>query len=485
MKSHRVVESSSRRVLGSSSPDSKDLIDSGDLIDSRTFKCVFFDLDGTLTDSKNTILRCLNATLSKFGYSTYAEEEIFPLIGTLHRKGMFFRKAGQIDESTMQKMVEFYNEIYMRTYTQDTRIFPGIVEMLEALKGAGILAGAITIKKGLIARRLIDEMGLGRYIDVVVGDGDAKLKPAPDAIFTACRALGVDPRECVMVGDAVGDIVAGKVAGCKTIGVTWGAATPEALAKAGADRVAKGTDVLRSLLLPDEIIRRGAEAEIHKTVFMGRVAVQKRRVPKSYRIPQVDAAIREARTKEEVKLIAAARAAGVGTPRIYDVDLAASSITMEFVDGKRAKEAVEDKNTTPARRKALCRNIGACAAKLHSAGIIHGDLTTSNIIVRADGKSGGTSGGAASAGGRSTDVSACLPSLCFIDFGLGEFSKEIEKQGVDLHVLMEAFESTHSRFPYCFGEVMKGYKAKYAKGAEVEEKIKEIVKRGRYMRSHE
>ena len=480
---------------------------SHNLATDNLFKCVFFDMDGTLIDSKRTIIRCLNATLLKFGYPVYAEDEIYPLIGTLHRKGMFFHKAGRIGEEKLRRMVEFYNELYMKTYNQDTAIFPGIAEMLAALRRAGILTGIITIKKGFIARRrsgeaaprmavkqplrtaatqplrLADEMGFGQHIDAVVGDGDAKLKPDPDPIFTACKMLGVDPHECVMVGDAVWDIVAGKVAGCRTIGVTWGAASAEALAGAGADWVAKGTDVLRSLLLPDEIIRRGAEAEIHKTVFMGRAAIQKRRVPKSYRIPQVDSAIREARTKEEMKLIVAARSAGVGTPRIYDADLATSSITMEFAEGKRAKEAVEDKNTTPAYRKSLCRKIGASVAKLHNAGIIHGDLTTSNIILRAGDKSGSTSGGCTSAGRRTAACAA--PQLCFIDFGLGEFSKEIEKQGVDLHVLMEAFESTHSRFQYCFGEVMKGYKANYAKGREVEEKIKEIVKRGRYMRSHE
>ncbi|MDD5502401.1 MAG: KEOPS complex kinase/ATPase Bud32 [Candidatus Thermoplasmatota archaeon] len=428
---------------------------------SHFFKAVFFDLDGTLTDSKRTIFRCLNSTLDKFGYSTYTEEEIYPLIGTLQRRGMFYRKGGEIPDDKLQKMIEFYNELYLSTYRQDTSMFSGIMDVLKALKGAGILTGIITIKKGFIARRLAQEMGFDQYIDVVVGDGDAKLKPAPDPILTACKSLGVDPRFCAMVGDAPGDIVSGKVAGCKTIGVTWGANSGEKLADAGADWIAKGTDVLRDLLLPDDIVRRGAEAEIHKTVFMGRPAIQKKRVPKSYRIPQVDCAIREARTKEETKLLSAARAAGIDVPALLDVDLARGEITMEFVPGWRAKDLIEDESTTTARRKALCRGIGASAAKLHNAGIIHGDLTTSNIIVRPSG------------------------ALCFIDFGLGEFSKEIEKQGVDLHVLMEAFESTHSRFPYCFGEVMKGYKAGFKNGKGVEEKIKEIVKRGRYMRSHE
>lgn len=428
---------------------------------SHFFKAAFFDLDGTLTDSKRTIFRCLNATLKEFGYGVYTEEEIYPLIGTLQRKGMFYRKGGDIPDDKLQRMVEFYNDLYISTYRQDTEMFPGIVEMLEALKAAGIMTGIATIKKGFIARRIIQEMGFGRHIDVVVGEGDAKLKPDPDPIFTACKAVGADPRFCVMVGDAPGDMISGKVAGCRTIGVTWGANTAEKLAEAGADWIAKGTDVLRDLLLPDDIVRRGAEAEIHKTVFMGRPAIQKKRVPKQYRIPQVDCAIRGARTREEAKLLSAARRAGIDVPALLDVEIASGTITMEFVPGWRVKDLIEDGSTSSAKRRAACAKIGVEIAKLHNAGIIHGDLTTSNMIVRPDG------------------------NLCFIDFGLGEFSKEIEKRGVDLHVLMEAFESTHSRFPYCFGEVMKGYKAGFHNGNAVEEKINEIVKRGRYMRSHE
>lgn len=423
-------------------------------------KGVFFDLDGTLTDSKRTILRCLNKTLSEFGFSEYIESELYPLIGTLDRMRMIYKKAGEVERKKLEDMTKFYNQLYLSTHKHDTNIFDGILEMLAALKGHGILTGVITIKKGYIARRVIEDLGLEGYIDVVIGDGDAKLKPEPDPILAACSKLGIDPQECVMVGDTVNDIVSGKVAGCKTIGVLWGAGKAKDLKKIGADWIVQHPKEIQYIIIPDELVRLGAEAEIHKTLFMGRNAVQKKRVHKKYRIEEVDAAIREARTKEEARLIMAARNAGMDTPIMYDINLSAGCITMEFVEGIRIKEFIEN-NTDDNERRRLCRRIGRYIAMLHKNGIVHGDLTTSNIILRPNG------------------------SLCFIDFGLGEFSKEIEKQGVDLHVLMEAFESTHSRHPYCFREVMKGYKADYTKGAEVEKKIREITMRGRYMRAHE
>ncbi len=100
--------------------------------------------------------------------------------------------------------------------------------------------------------------------------------------------------------------------------------------------------------------------------------------------------------------------------------------------------------------------IGTSIAKLHNNALIHGDITTSNMILQ-DGK------------------------IHFIDFGLGCKNDEIETMGVDLHVLMEAFESTHSQHPDCFDYVLKGYKEEYSGNAgAVIKKIQDIVKRGRY-----
>jgi TP53 regulating kinase and related kinases len=182
--------------------------------------------------------------------------------------------------------------------------------------------------------------------------------------------------------------------------------------------------------------------------------IQKRRLPKLYRLPEIDHTLISYRTREESKLITEARAAGVNVPLIYDVDLEGGVITMEYIKGRRIKDILN--SLPPCERKDLCILIGRSIAMLHNRDIIHGDITTSNMIL-ADGR------------------------VSFIDFGLGSKTIDLEAKGVDLHVLMEAFESTHSQHPSCFQDVFDGYRQCFnGDAALVWQKIEDIVKRGRY-----
>jgi Kae1-associated kinase Bud32 len=202
------------------------------------------------------------------------------------------------------------------------------------------------------------------------------------------------------------------------------------------------------------ILYRGAEAEIHLSDHMNHKVVQKRRVKKLYRIKHIDDHLISSRTKEEAKLITEARLYGVSVPLIYDVDLEKGVITMEYLQGKRIKDILNGLHE--GERAQICRKIGESIARLHNNDIIHGDITTSNMILLDD-------------------------RIHFIDFGLGEKNSELEAKGVDLHVLMEALESTHSQYASCFDHVLDGYKKELTDDAKlVIKKIEDIVKRGRY-----
>ena len=204
----------------------------------------------------------------------------------------------------------------------------------------------------------------------------------------------------------------------------------------------------------DTILYQGAEAKICRTEYMGFDVVQKRRITKSYRIKNIDERLISYRTKEEAKLMIEARNYGVAIPTIYDVDLERGIITMDYLDGKRIKDILND--LSEEERIHICKKIGESIAKFHNNDIIHGDITTSNMILFND-------------------------KIHFIDFGLGEKNSEIEAKGVDLHVLMEAIESTHSKYSSCFDYVLEGYKKELKEDADlVIRKIEEIVKRGRY-----
>lgn len=201
------------------------------------------------------------------------------------------------------------------------------------------------------------------------------------------------------------------------------------------------------------LMRRGAEAELRRSEFLGRPAVEKVRTPKAYRLAALDEELRRSRIRTESRLMAEARAAGVSVPVMYDIDLEGNRIVMEFIDGPTAKEALDRRGLASS---AIARDIGRVVGRLHRAGIVHGDLTTSNMILR-DGR------------------------LVMIDFSLGAKDRRSEARGVDLHLLREALTSAHARAATYYREVVRGYREIMGDEADrVIATVREIEARGRY-----
>ena len=204
-----------------------------------------------------------------------------------------------------------------------------------------------------------------------------------------------------------------------------------------------------------QVIYRGAESIIYLDKFDNQKILVKARVKKNYRLDAIDEKLRKERTRKEVKLLTEARKANVLTPKILDVDYINHKIIMENVDGKRVKEFLNSSDEETIEE--LCFKIGKLIGRLHANGIIHGDLTTSNMILKGS-------------------------QVYFIDFGLGEFSKRVESQGVDIKLLYVALKSTHFKIlKICWNNIVKGYKQEYEDADKALEKIEEIEKRARYM----
>jgi len=206
------------------------------------------------------------------------------------------------------------------------------------------------------------------------------------------------------------------------------------------------------------LVKKGAEASLYLEEWHNRKVIMKRRLPKKYRVSELDEEIRSYRTIHEPQIIHRAKEAGVPTPTIFMVDIAEATIIMEFISGKQVKQVLDDSSAEERRR--LCCLIGNLIGRLHNRGIIHGDLTTSNMILTPHGR------------------------VVFVDFGLSEHSTELETKGVDLHLMKRAFQSTHHKYAKeGFDMVMEGYaEARGNKAAKnVLEKIREIEKRGRYV----
>jgi bifunctional N6-L-threonylcarbamoyladenine synthase / protein kinase Bud32 len=209
------------------------------------------------------------------------------------------------------------------------------------------------------------------------------------------------------------------------------------------------------LKLPSELVEKGAEANIYSGKWMDEEILIKQRIPKSYRIKEIDEYLRKKRTKGEAKLLGESKRCGVRTPTIYDVNKEESSILMEKIVGTPVKEIFEDLNDSDVPVNNLCEEIGENLAKLHNCKIIHGDLTSSNMILQSG-------------------------DLFFIDFGLGSISDLVEDKGVDLLVFKKAISGIHHNISEeCFKSLLQGYKN--ADDYErIVAKVMEIEGRGRY-----
>lgn len=201
-----------------------------------------------------------------------------------------------------------------------------------------------------------------------------------------------------------------------------------------------------------KIVQRGAEAVLYTGKHEGRKALVKERAKKGYRIPELDSGIRRRRTAMEARMLDRARRAGVDTPKVWDSG--GGKITMEWIEGQRVKDRLN--SMAPEARAEACRLIGEAIAGLHKAGMVHGDLTTSNMII---------SGG----------------KLFLIDFGLSKMSDKAEDQAVDLYLLYEALRSTHFKvLEEAWRNVLKAYMLKYTIANAVIKRLDKIKSRRRY-----
>lgn len=195
-------------------------------------------------------------------------------------------------------------------------------------------------------------------------------------------------------------------------------------------------------------LAQGAEA----TLFLHEGSVLKERRVKSYRHPAIDAELRKLRTRHEAKVLGKLQGIGFPAPRVVQVDEEAGQLVIEFVDGALVRDVFDKRYTE------LAAEIGKKVAQLHTNDIIHGDLTTSNMI-----------------------LSKATEGIFFIDFGLSFFSQKVEDRAVDLHLLDRALESKHfSVYPACMEIVLENYKRHYKEADAVLQRYKAVQRRGRY-----
>ncbi|KAL6896097.1 kinase-like protein [Trichoderma longibrachiatum] len=228
---------------------------------------------------------------------------------------------------------------------------------------------------------------------------------------------------------------------------------------------------------PPTLITQGAEGRLYKTTYLlpDIPCALKYRPPKPWRHPILDQRLTKHRILSEARILSKCRRDGLRVPDVYAIDEAAGWLMLEWVQGTPVRvninerlgsrtEGIEDDEEL----KDLMRRIGAAVGKMHSIGVIHGDLTTSNMMLKPPAQQSADDGATGLEG-----------EIVIIDLGLASGGVHDEERAVDLYVLERAFGSTHPRAECIFGEVLDAYRKSYKQAGVTLKKLEDVRMRGR------
>lgn len=210
-------------------------------------KYILFDLDGTLTDPKEGIIKSVQYALKAYGKSA-SDEELMRFIGPPLMDS--FSVLLGVDEAEAARAVEIYREYFAPTGIFQNRAYDGVVDMLKTLVDSGKTLALSTSKPQVFAEQIIKRYGMEPYLSVAVGSElDGRRTKKSEVILETLRLLGADKADAVMVGDREHDIIGAHEAGIKAVGVRFGYASEGELEAAGADWVVDTIPELTELLL--------------------------------------------------------------------------------------------------------------------------------------------------------------------------------------------------------------------------------------------
>jgi phosphoglycolate phosphatase len=199
-----------------------------------TIRVIIFDLDGTLVDSSIDICHAINYALEGLNVPAVTVPETISLIG--EGIARLFEKITDIYNihSDKELLVQRFLEHYSAHLVDNTTVYPGVMDTLKALNGYHKIV--ISNKREDLSVRVLERLGISKYLDLVVGsDTTPEKKPSPVPIRYVLSKFGISPEEAVIIGDSNFDIEAGKAAGITTIAVTYGYRAPSVLQ--GADYI--------------------------------------------------------------------------------------------------------------------------------------------------------------------------------------------------------------------------------------------------------
>ena len=210
-------------------------------------KACIFDLDGTLTNTLESITYSVNLTLEEMGLSKITKDQCRLFVGNgarvLIEKSL--KAAGDTDASRIEEGMEIYGRIFDRNCTYHVTPYEGIPEMLKALKDKGIQLAVLSNKPDRQTVKVVKAIFGEELFDYAQGQKEGiRRKPEPDGVWYLMEQMHVSKEECLYIGDSEVDAATGRNAGLKTIGVLWGFRDRKTLETAGVDDLIDSPDEL-------------------------------------------------------------------------------------------------------------------------------------------------------------------------------------------------------------------------------------------------
>lgn len=208
------------------------------------YKAVLYDMDGTVLDTLADLTDAVNVSLRRFGLPEQPAMHVRDVLGNGARRLIMGCLPENTDEKTVDAVLEFYKPYYDAHCREKTAPYPGITELMQRLRDAGVKQAVVSNKPDGAVKELA-ELFFGGLIESAVGESETvRLKPCPDAVLAAAKLMGVSKDECVYVGDSEVDIETARRAGMDCISVAWGFRDEDMLRAEGAACIVHSVDEL-------------------------------------------------------------------------------------------------------------------------------------------------------------------------------------------------------------------------------------------------
>jgi phosphoglycolate phosphatase len=188
---------------------------------------ILIDLDGTLVDSVPDLAFCVDAMMGRMGRAPYGEAAVRNWVGNgverLVRRSLTGQLNGEPVDADFEQAYPIFLELYRDNTSQRSRLYPGIREGLDWLKGAGYRLGCVTNKAAQFTEPLLRDLGVRDFFEIVIsGDSLPRNKPDPMPLLHAAAHFGADPADALMIGDSVSDVKAARAAGFRIFCMSYG-----------------------------------------------------------------------------------------------------------------------------------------------------------------------------------------------------------------------------------------------------------------------